>query len=393
MTRERWLRAVHAAVCACDPAERVAAGLRDATIAPVVAGRRWFGVAVGKAALAMARGAGAVERGVVVVPAREHAEQGDVPAGWSVIASAHPFVDERSVVAARAARAVVDAAEEGDVVIALISGGASALIEEPIAGLALAELAARTREAMERGAPIAELNALRASLSRIKRGGLVATCAAPVVTLAVSDVIGDSLATIGSGPTIAAEPRARDRVLVVAPMADLGVAAVRALVADAVAVTRTDEPLATDVAACAATIGERVAALPSGEAVLWWGEPTLQVPADHGEGGRAQQLALHLAQALRGTDRAALVIGSDGVDGPPPAQRAAPAGAFVDGDTWDAIVRAGLDPERALARCDAGTVLAAVGALVVTGPTGINHGDLVIVGRPVFTAPGSRAIS
>jgi hydroxypyruvate reductase len=114
--------------------------------------------------------------------------------------------------------------------------------------------------------------------------------------------------------------------------------------------------------------------------VVAWGEPTLRVPAVHGEGGRAQQLALVLARRLRGTSRAAFVVGTDGIDGPPPADRPAPAGAWVDGATWEAIAAAGIDPAAALASCDAGRALAAVGALVVTGATGINHADLVILG-------------
>ncbi|HSK04982.1 MAG TPA: MOFRL family protein, partial [Kofleriaceae bacterium] len=114
-----------------------------------------------------------------------------------------------------------------------------------------------------------------------------------------------------------------------------------------------------------------------------WGEPTLRVPADHGDGGRAQQFALTLAQLLRGSSRALLVAGTDGIDGPPPrAGRPSPAGAFIDGATWDAIIAAGVDPALALARCDAGTALAAAGALFVPGPTGVNHADVVIALRP-----------
>jgi hydroxypyruvate reductase len=114
--------------------------------------------------------------------------------------------------------------------------------------------------------------------------------------------------------------------------------------------------------------------------VVAWGEPTLRLPSPHGVGGRAQQLALVLARGLRGTPRSALVVGTDGIDGPPPPGRPSPAGAWVDGATWDAIAAAGLDPAAALAACDAGTALAAVGALVITGPSGINHADLVILG-------------
>jgi hydroxypyruvate reductase len=117
-----------------------------------------------------------------------------------------------------------------------------------------------------------------------------------------------------------------------------------------------------------------------GAALVAWGEPTLRLPVAHGVGGRAQHLALVLARWLRGSGRSALVVGTDGVDGPLPPGRPAPAGAWVDGATWDAIAAAGYDPAAALAACDAGTALAAVGALVVTGPSGINHADLAILG-------------
>jgi hydroxypyruvate reductase len=106
----------------------------------------------------------------------------------------------------------------------------------------------------------------------------------------------------------------------------------------------------------------------------------LRLPRRHGIGGRAQQLALVLARRLRGSERSALVVGTDGIDGPPPPDRPAPAGAWIDGATWDAIVAAGIDPAAALAVCDAGTALAAAGSLVVTGPSGINHADLVLLG-------------
>src|SRR5262249_26839084 len=107
---------------------------------------------------------------------------------------------------------------------------------------------------------------------------------------------------------------------------------------------------------------------------------TVRVPRAHGSGGRSQQLALVLARELRGAPHSAFVVGTDGIDGPPPPDRPSPAGAWVDGATWDAIAARGIDPAAALAACDAGTALSALGALVVTGPTGINHADLILVG-------------
>lgn len=390
------------AIAACDPAARVRDALAAPDLAPRLAGARRLGIAIGKAALAMARGAGPVAHGIAITPVDDGAA---LPAGWRIFVSAHPVPDQRSVEAAEHAWRIAEReARSEDVVLALISGGASSLIEAPRDGVTLALLRTITSELMAAGAPIADLNVVRSALSRVKAGGLVARSPAHVVTLAVSDVIGDDLAIIGSGPTIATraplasraseilrrygltvppllatlDPRSpvsrADLARVILPMTAFADAAIAALASRGIAAHRHDPPFGGDVADTAAEL----AALTG--LVVAWGEPTLTVPADHGEGGRAQQLALELARHLRGTRRVALVIGSDGSDGPPPAHRPTPAGAFIDGRTWDAIVAKGLDPAVALVRRDAGTVLAAVDALIVTGPTGINHADLAILG-------------
>lgn len=331
--KERWLDAFHRAVRACDPAVAVAAeGVRAEV-----------GIAIGKAALAMARGA-KVERGLIVSPVDGH-----VP-GWTTIVSSHPFPDARSIEAARRARAVVESAAHS--VLALISGGASSLIEDPT--VSLDDYVARVRAAMAAGASIHELNALRTSLSNVKGGKLVANCSARVTTLAISDVFGDDPRVIGSGPTVS--PRHPD-VRVILPM--------RAF-AEAMS-SRLQIPLIE-----APIVGERVVL--DGPCVAW-GEPSSTIPDDHGEGGRMQQLALEFARRRK----TALCLGTDGIDGPPPKDRPAPAGAFVDPTTWDRIIAAGIDPEQALARRDAGTALAKIGALVVTGPTGVNHADVIVV--------------
>lgn len=347
-----------AAVVECDPATLVA---RELPFALPTGDRAVLGIAIGKAALAMARGAGPVARGIAVAP---QLDGKPLPLGWSARDSSHPEPDERSEAAARAVIDVVRAAGKGDVVLALVSGGASSLVELPIEGVTLAELRARVRARMASGASIHELNLLRSQLSAIKGGKLAQLSAAPVVTLAISDVIGDDPAVIGSGPTIA--HRLGDRVQVIANLATF---------ARALGVALIEQPMQGDVAA----VADALAALSWRPTCVAWGEPTVVVPPDHGEGGRAQQLALELAKRIRGTPRAALVAGTDGQDGPRPRDRAAPAGAFVDGTTWDAIVRAGLDPQRALDRRDAGSALHAVGALFVTGPTGVNHADVAIL--------------
>jgi glycerate 2-kinase len=401
-------------IVACDPARRVRDALVEPAIAARFAGRRRRAIAVGKAALAMARGAGEVAAGIAVVP---RGGGGALPPGWRWREAAHPEPDASSVAAGAALDAFVRATRPDDAVIALVSGGASALAELPT--LALADFVAVVRRVMAAGATIDELNAVRGALSAIKAGRLAIACRAPIVTLAASDVLGDSLAVIGSGltvgpwlaapgvavddggvagwararellahhgvpvpPVLAHAPPARrvaraDHAVVIATMASAGDAAVRALASRGIAATLRDPPLSGDVELAADALAIEAA---RGGALVAWGEPTLRLPPGHGTGGRAQQLALALAGRLRGTQRAAFVVGTDGADGPAPADRPTPAGAWVDGSTWDAIIARGRDPGAALATCDAGGALAAVGALVVTGPTGINHADLVIVG-------------
>jgi hydroxypyruvate reductase len=347
--------AFRAAVVACEPARLV----RDAMHAHGERGFS-FGLAIGKAALGMARGAGPVGLGVAVT----HADDGrGAPPGWRVLVASHPEPDVRSLNAASAVLALVRAATSHDRVLALVSGGASALVEQPVDGVSLDELRERVRAKMMSGASIHEINALRAELSALKGGKLARACAAPITTLVISDVVGDDPHVVGSGPTVA--DRDGDRVLVVGGVRTF---------ADALPMSARRIAMSLDV--------ERGADVLAGadDTVIGWGEPTVRLPVDLGVGGRAQQLALELARRLRGADRAAFVAGTDGMDGPAPPDREAPAGAYVDGATWDAIVRAGIDPQRAGARRDAGTALNAVGALVVTGPTGINHADIAIVG-------------
>jgi len=402
LTRSVAEAAFRDAISACDPQHLVSAAMPEGAV---------VGIAIGKAAFAMARGAGPVMRGLAVTTADDGLP---LPEGWRRIFAGHPIIDARSLAAARLVMNLVTSAQPDELVLALISGGASALVEWP--RVPLEQLQRVLARVMAAGAPIDELNAVRGALSAIKSGRLAVKSRAPIVTLATSDAIGDSLAVIGSGPTIgpwldgdrelgryheAQRVRARavaercgvaaadlvalatpcapqqvdrsDRADVIAPIAGFARAAATALAARGVVLEVAAEPLRGDTAAVAARL--------AGFTGVAWGEPTVVLPAAAGEGGRAQQLALELARHLRGGPRAALVIGSDGIDGPAPTGRPAPAGAFVDGTTWDAVIAAGLDPAAALARADAGPALARVGALVITGATGINHADLVVIAR------------
>ncbi len=403
--RARAEQAFRDAVRACDPEVRVRRALSHLGLP----GERRLGVAVGKAAIAMARGIGPVVHGIAVtVPGADRS----LPAGWELLHAGHPEPDERSVAAGQAVARLVAAATPDQLVVAAISGGASALIEQP--RISLPELRSLIAMLMATGAPIRELNCVRSALSELKAGGLAIDCAAPILTLVASDVIGDPMDVIGSGPTIGpwlVTPGARvdsgfvaeaNRRVALEILCRHGIAApaVMERAIGARHVTRVDRAqlvlgigdfaeqlsralgarLRAPHARTVSDVADELAAEQVGELVVGWGEPTLRVPPDHGEGGRAQQLALELARRLRGTDRGALVAGSDGIDGPAPRDRPAPAGAFIDGTTWDAIAARGIDPAAALAHCDAGTALHVVGALFVPGPTGVNHADIAIVG-------------
>jgi glycerate-2-kinase len=369
-----------AALAAVDPAAATARTLERDDVRASLAGRRLWVAAAGKAARAMAEGAVStlgdrVAGGIVVAPT---AGAVSPPLVW--LTAEHPVPGSSSVTAARAILALAAAVPAQHALLALVSGGASALIALPGTGLTLAEKVARVRAAVNAGAPIAEVNRLRISMSAIKGGRLAATCRAPVITVVVSDVVGDDLAVVGSGPTIgqAAVGRSMDRWFLASGIADLAAATAR--VAREVLATEVqivDAAVTGDIDTVAghvvATI-ETALARGSRTALVWTGEPTVRLGTVAGRGGRARHLALLVARELRGrAGWSLLCAGSDGVDGTSDA-----AGAIVDGLTWERIIAAGHDPDGCLAGFDSGTALAAIGAAVVTGPTGVNHADLLV---------------
>ena len=397
-------------------------------------------LATGKASLAMAAGAEAalgdrcVAR-VVVAP-----RLGDAAGRPGYLEAAHPVPDARSQAAGRALLDAARAARPDQAVLALISGGGSSLSAVPADGLTLADKAAALALVAASGASIAELNCVRRHLSAIKGGRLALASAAPVTTLVVSDVIGDALREVASGPTVVdttrfedacqvveqrvgwdalpaavrqhleegragrrpeglVSPRAGDRARLVLGFEALADAAAQAAAARGLSVVRLPGPIEGEVETAADLVAGWIldsgarsdggAAPGPGWVAVAGAEATVTLPERPGRGGRAQQMALLLARHLRGQPGVtALVAGSDGVDGNSDA-----AGAVVDGTTWDAIAAAGLDPSGHLARCDAAPALAAVGAQIVTGPTGVNHADLVLLSGPGTPSRGASRSS
>lgn len=362
-----------AAVAACDPRRVVREACeRLGTARPRVI------VAVGKAAGAMAAGAvdvfGACDGIVVTVDGVSVPET-----GLRLRRASHPEPDARSEAAGREVMAMMKRVPAGEVALVLVSGGASALCAVPRHGLALDEKVRRVREVMQAGAPIAELNRVRKELSAIKGGKLAALCPGRVVTLVVSDVPGDDVAVVGSGPTVPGKPG--DEVHLVAGIDRFRREAAKSLSSSGDGVnfdniSDRSEVLEGDVAAVAMEIGAVARRLKEGEAWVAGGEWTVKVTGK-GRGGRATHLALLAAIEIAGIDgMCVLVAGSDGNDGTGPW-----AGAVVDGETRARMVRAGVDEWLALATCDSGSALDVVGATIDGGPTGVNHADLVIVAR------------
>lgn len=300
-----------------------------------------------------------------------------------------------------------------DLVMALVSGGGSACLAAPRDGITLEEKIALTRRLAAAGADIATLNAARRRLSLVKGGGLARACTAGrLVALVLSDVIGDDLAVIASGPCLPADLpgaaagdgsaagawttpagcRVSHRIIGSNATAVDAAAAAAAVVGYAVT-RRPARP--EDRHESAEEVGRRLAAEGQAllaearrdgqpRAVIEGGEATVRLPVDHGAGGRNQQTVLAALAALEpagGGWPPGLVIasvGTDGEDGPTDA-----AGAVADARIATAIREQRLDVAKSLARCDAHPLLRAAGGLVVTGPTGTNVADVrIVLARP-----------
>ncbi len=329
-------------------------------------------LAVGKAAGAMTRAACARYGDVPALVVTKDGHGGDLPGHVRLIESAHPVPDARALIAGRALRDAVAGMAKGSTLLLLVSGGASALAEAPVAGKTLNDLIRLNRELLASGVDITAMNARRRELSRIKGGGLLSHFhGANAQVLAISDVPGDDLAVIGSGIGCAPRDPGFDyHADIIASNTVARAAAAQAARAMGVEVLAEEESLHDALPALAARLGDRLRAMPRG-ALICGGEPSVVLPAHPGRGGRNQALALALASEIAGIEGLGIVVGgTDGSDGPTDA-----AGGIVDGATW------GPGADDALKAADSGTYLDANGALLVTGPTGTNVMDLLVAVR------------
>jgi glycerate 2-kinase len=313
----------------------------------------------------------------------------------------HPLPNAESFAAGEAALRLADTNRaRGELLVVLLSGGASAMMAAPAPGVTLEEKIAVTRELLRSGLPIAEMNARRKALSAIK-GGKLALRAGRSITYAISDVhapVEDDPAVIGSGPTVLTgaggqelghrvgsegrRERGVEATFVLAgsrrdAMAGAGAEADR-LGYEVRLIGAPTLGEARDAAVrFAASVGaDAPAALGSRVTLISSGETTVSLPPHNaGRGGRNQEFALAAALAMGKIEGewALASIGTDGVDGPTDA-----AGAVVDSSTLLRAAAAGLDPRAALAEHDSYPFFERLSDLVVTGPTGTNVGDLQV---------------
>ncbi len=345
---------------------------------------------------------------------------GKAAKGFELIEAAHPVPDGKSTDAASRALALAGEAGEDDLVLVLLSGGASALWAAPVNGVSLEEKQSLTRALLKAGAPISGINCVRKHLSRIK-GGQLASAAAPanVITLAISDVPGDEPDTIGSGPTVPDRTSLADAravlgrfgieaapsivkalnapenetpkpgdpafagaryTLAARPLASLEAAARVAEAAGYHPIMLGDalEGEARDIAREHAALALRTREAGQRAAILSGGELTVTIRGE-GRGGPNQEYALALALALHGAEGIfALAADTDGTDGGSGAPDD-PAGALVTPDTLARARESGADAELSLAKNDSTGFFEMVDDLIVSGPTYTNVNDLRVI--------------
>jgi len=372
-------------------------------------------LAFGKASWRMARAAvevlGKRVKGGIAITKRGHS-QGPIE-GIEVWEASHPVPDESSVSATRRALELMEGLSEGETVLLLISGGGSALFELPAEGVSLEEIREVTEALLRGGATIGELNAVRKRLSAVK-GGRLGEMLRParVLALVLSDVVGDRLDTIASGPAHPDGTTAEEALRIASRYGlKLSPAALEALRRETPKRLEHVETVVVGnlLKACATAMEEasRLGYSPfsltthlEGEArevgllfasaaksalagssslrrpcaLVAGGETVVRVRGK-GRGGRNQELALSFALSVEGLEGVALLsLGTDGTDGPTDA-----AGAVVDGGTARRIREAGLDPQALLEDNDSYRALQAAGDLLFTGPTGTNVNDVVVL--------------
>ena len=390
-------------------AASIRAVLPDSAVQKALEGKAFPGrvilIAAGKAAWQMAKAAydtlGERIHAGAVVTKYNHVKG---PIGRFILCEGgHPVPDENSFAGTRQALRLTEDLTENDTVLFLLSGGGSALFEDPL--VSGEELQDITRQLLACGADIVEMNTVRKRLSRVKGGRFAQHCApAQVYTVVLSDVLGDPLDMIASGPAYPDSSTCRDALDIVkkyglqlsrSAMAFLQeetpktlpnvtttvTGSVRQLVAAAAEAAKQlgyEPVILTDVLSCQAreagsflaTVAKTHAG--SGKAFIAGGETVVKLTGS-GKGGRNQELALAAAPILSGENLALFSVGSDGTDGPTDA-----AGGYCDGESAAELAKKGISIHDTLQNNNAYPVLQAIGGLIITGPTGTNVNDVAV---------------
>ena len=368
-------------------------------------GGRLILVAAGKAAWQMAKAASDMidaDAGIVVTK-YDHV-MGELP-GIECYEAGHPVPDQNGFDAAARAVELTGSLSEDDLVLFLLSGGGSSLFESPL--IPGEELQDITKQLLACGADIVEINTIRKRLSRVKGGKFAELCApAQVYTIVLSDIIGDPLDMIASGPAYPDSSTCQDALDIVKKydlkLTDNAFALLhketpKALDNVTTMVTGSVRELCKAVSAKCAELGyepviitdcldceARDAGRMLGELVqknagqgkklafIAGGETVVHLTGK-GLGGRNQEIALAAAPLIAGMDAAVFSAGSDGTDGPTDA-----AGGYVDGDSLALLEEKGWDVGAVLADNDAYHALGSIGGLIITGPTGTNVNDVAV---------------
>jgi hydroxypyruvate reductase len=398
----------------------IAANLPGAAVRRALEGRRFSGrislLAIGKAAWTMAKAAGEtlgdrIVRGIVIT---KYGHSRGPIAGMEIIEAGHPVSDENTIRGTEKALALAESLGAGDELLLLVSGGGSALFEKPLEGLSLADIEDINRQLLASGADIVEINTIRKRLSSVKGGRFALACApAGIFAVVLSDVLGDRLDSIASGPAAADTSTTEEALgLVKKYRLRLGSAALECLaretpkqldhvdtliigsvrsLCDAAAIAARElgyapQILCSDMNGEAREAGLLLAAMarqihrggdfaPRRPCAIILGGETVVHLRGNGKGGRNQELALAAAEGIAGIPRLVIFsVGSDGTDGPTDA-----AGGIVDGGALDALAARGLRPGDLLDNNDAYHGLEAINGLVMTGPTGANVNDLTVL--------------
>lgn len=376
---------------------------------------RIYVIAIGKAAWTMAKAASdylgnRLQSGLVITK-YGHAE-GELPR-MEIIEAGHPISDENTIRGTEKAIALAERLGEGDELLFLVSGGGSALFEAPREGISLDDIASLNGQLLASGASIVEINMIRKRLSRVKAGRFAQIVApAQVFAVVLSDVVGDRLDSIASGPTAPDQTTAEDVQQVVAAydlkLTDLQqrylldgtpketpnvetviTGSVRTLCRSATEAAErlgyTPIILSTTLGCEAREAGRFLASIAADTqkgtnsfskpcAIIAGGETVVHLKGK-GMGGRNQELALSAAKGISGMDGVLVFsLGSDGTDGPTDA-----AGGMVDGETFLALRNLGIDFDQVLAENDSYHALKAADGLIFTGPTGTNVNDVCVL--------------